>query len=69
MTIVHSVEGTVLHLWHGDIRHRRYADQHAELAGFAFDPTWDIAIDESGAWKWNSNKPELHQWARQYFDH
>jgi len=66
---LHSVAGTVLHLWHGEIQHRRYADRHAELAGFSFDPVADIAIDSSGAWKWNSNKPELHRWARQYFDH
>ncbi len=60
--------GTVLHLWHGDIENRKYADRHRELAEFGFDPSVDIAVSRSGAWKWASVKPDLHGWAKRYFD-
>lgn len=61
------VPGTVLHLWHGEVRDRRYVDRNRELAGFGFDPARDIRVGLSGCWEWASRKPELHAWARGYF--
>jgi hypothetical protein len=61
------VPGSVLHLWHGDVRDRRYVDRNRELAAFNFDPARDITVGASGCWEWNSAKPELHRWAREYF--
>ena len=61
------VPGTVLHLWHGDIDHRRYVRRNQELAGFAFDPGTDLRLGASSCWEWNSDKPDLHRWASEYF--
>jgi hypothetical protein len=64
---VGCVPGTVLHLWHGEVRDRRYVDRNRELAEFGFDPTTDIRVGHSGSWEWASRKPRLHRWAADYF--
>ncbi len=61
------VPGTLLHLWHGDLKDRRYADRHQDLSRFDFDPAVDIATDENGCLRWNSPKPQMHQYVREYF--
>jgi hypothetical protein len=61
------VEGRIFHLWHGDVKDRRYAKRHQELISFEFDPFNDLAIDENGAWRWNSYKPEMHRYVSEYF--
>jgi hypothetical protein len=62
------VEGIVSHLWHGDDANRNYKNRGWELAGLGFDPVKDLRLVESGCWEWNSDKPDLHQWAIDYFD-
>lgn len=59
--------GRLLHLWHGTLENRRYADRNRELRGFGFDPEVDIRIGSTGCWEWASDKPELHAWCRRYF--
>jgi hypothetical protein len=61
------VPGALLHLWHGDMNNRRYVLRNQELALFEFDPTVDIRIGSSGCWEWNSDKPDLHKWAVNYY--
>ncbi|MCB1501417.1 MAG: hypothetical protein KDK07_16805 [Bauldia sp.] len=61
------IPGDILHLWHGSLADRRRATRHAGLARFDFDPSRDIAIGESGAWVWASDKPDLHAYVRDYF--
>lgn len=61
------VEGDLFHLWHGDLRDRSYTERHRILAQQEFDPATDIALDESGSWRWHSAKPELHETVRRYF--
>ena len=58
----------VIHLWHGDLADRRHQERHQQLAQFDFDPFTDIALATSGAWRWNSNKRELHAFVRRYFE-
>ena len=60
--------GRLLHLWHGTIENRRYAQRNKELQAFGFDPSIDIRISDTGSWEWASDRPELHEWARRYFD-
>ena len=64
---VTATPGTLLHLWHGQTENRRYVLRNQQLANFNFNPTTDLRIGESGAWKWNSEKPALHQWAIDYY--
>jgi hypothetical protein len=60
-------DGLVSHLWHGDVESRRYRDRHDGLKRFGFDPADDIAHTADGAWRWNTDKPDLHAHVRSYF--
>ena len=62
------IEGRAFHLWHGDLRGRRYEERHRGLRRHEFDPFADIALDASGCWRWNSDKPEMQVYVREYFD-
>jgi len=57
----------LFHLWHGEMRDRRYGERHEGLGRFQFDPYEDIAIDENGSWRWASDKPQMHHYVREYF--
>jgi hypothetical protein len=61
------VPGRLLHLWHGELANRRYAERNKELRGFGFDPEVDIKLSDNGTWRWASEKPGLHAWSRRYF--
>ncbi|HTQ39591.1 MAG TPA: hypothetical protein VMJ32_11210 [Pirellulales bacterium] len=60
------VPGTIAHLWHGDMGRRKHRQRYKEFAEFQFDPTVDLASDRYGAWRWNSDKPALHEYIRRY---
>jgi hypothetical protein len=59
--------GTVFHLWHGDIKDRNYHERRVRFAEFDFDPFSDITADSGGAWRWNSHKPGMHRFVKDYF--
>lgn len=63
------IEGRLFHLWHGDSRDRKSAARFEDLKKlhFDFDPFVDIALDASGCWRWNSDKPDLREYVRGYF--
>jgi hypothetical protein len=61
------LDGDLFHLWHGSFTARSYANRHAGLESFDFDPFSDIAFADNGAWRWNSEKPALHAYVREYF--
>jgi hypothetical protein len=61
------VEGRLVHLWHGDLEDRRYATRYRGLRHFGFDPFEDIALAPNGSWAWNTDKPEMHAYVRDYF--
>jgi len=63
-----STPGTLLHLWHGDTKDRRYIQRHAELVRLDFDPAADLRIGSNGLWEWAGDKLELHRWMRDYFE-
>jgi len=62
------VAGDAYHLWHGDIAFRGYSTRYENFDRFDFDPEIDIAEAPSGAWEWATEKPQLHDWARAYFE-
>jgi len=64
---VGHIGGRLYHLWHGDLENRQYAARQKILERFDFDPYYDIALDEGGCWRWDSDKTELHQVVREYF--
>lgn len=57
----------LFHIWHGDIRDRQTRGRHEGLQRFQFDPFTDIALDENGCWRWNTNKQEMHAYISGYF--
>ena len=61
------VEGDIYHLWHGTLENRQYDSRQEILRRFDFDPYLDIALDENGCWRWNSDKPDLHEEVKAYF--
>jgi hypothetical protein len=60
-------EGGIIHLWHGDLKHRRYLERHREFSAFDYNPETDIALDENACWRWNSQKPEMQAYVADYF--
>ena len=60
-------DGIVIHLWHGDLKHRRYTERHHGFSTFDYNPVTDIALDEHSVWRWNSQKPEMHSYVADYF--
>ena len=60
------VPGEIAHLWHGNLARRKHRQRYADFTQFEFDPLADIAWDEHGAWRWNSNKLAMHQYLRDY---
>lgn len=65
--LVGSIDGRVFHLWHGDLKDRRYVKRFQGFRWFEFDPFVDIATDENGIWRWNTNKRDMHDYIRHYF--
>ena len=62
------IQGRLFHLWHGDVRDRRYEERYRRLETFDFDPFTDITLDSNGCWRWNSDKRELHGYVKRYFE-
>jgi len=61
------LDTTILHLWHGDKKHRNYTSRHLLLKKYDFNPEKDIRINENKIWAWASNKPEFHKQVGDYF--
>lgn len=61
------VNGPVFHLWHGAHDNRNYRGRYKILKEANFDPAIDLAIDDQGCWKWNTDKTKLHKKVRDYF--
>ncbi len=60
------IQGSLLHLWHGDAINRQYLKRNIEVADFDFNPFDDIILNEEGCWEWNykdSSKAGLQEWA------
>jgi hypothetical protein len=62
------VEGRIRHLWHGHLEDRGYGSRYVSLPQFDFDPYTDIVVGANSCWYWNSDKPELHEYIRKYFE-
>ncbi|MEX0785384.1 MAG: hypothetical protein WD939_01990 [Dehalococcoidia bacterium] len=62
------IDGDVFHLWHGAKKVRRILERHGDLRDLGFDPYTDIALEEGGCWRWNSDKPALHAFVKAYFE-
>ncbi|MGE5305893.1 MAG: hypothetical protein ACM3TN_21475 [Alphaproteobacteria bacterium] len=61
------LEVDLFHLWHGDVRDRRARKRLEGLYRFQFDSLTDIAINANGCWRWDTNKPKMHEYVCTYF--
>lgn len=61
------VPGTILHLWHGDLKNRKYTERHQLFRQFNFDPIRDIKVAHNGVFEWATEKFELHRAVADYF--
>ncbi len=64
---VAHARGTLLHLWHGELRHRGYLERNRELAAFGFDPERDLVAVDGEPLRFSLARPELRAWAEGYF--
>jgi hypothetical protein len=64
---VSYTEGVVFHLWHGEIKHRRYLERMQYLNDYNFDPEKDLYLNETGCWEINESRAELIPLAGYYF--
>jgi hypothetical protein len=62
------IDGQAFHLWHGDLRDRKYDERVRPLRHFGFDPFKDIALDREGCWRWATPKTDMHEYIKGYFD-
>lgn len=62
------VEGDAYHVWHGDLENRAYASRYDDFSRFEFCPRRDIRMEPNGVWSWSSDKPELHDAVRLWFE-
>ena len=46
---IDCTDGTIAHLWHGELRHRCHQGRHAPFAAFGYDPAVDSALAGSHA--------------------
>ena len=53
--------------WHGDLADRRGSERHQGLVPYQFDPGADIAVSDSGCWRWATGKRDMHRYVREYF--
>lgn len=61
------VPGTVLHMWHGSSRNRRYHYRSEKLSRFGIDPAVDLCINTDGCWEWKTKRPSLQKFVEEYF--
>jgi hypothetical protein len=59
--------GTIMHLWHGALRERKYLKGQYFLIKMGFNPETDVRIGTEGCWEWACECPVLKQWAKDYF--
>jgi hypothetical protein len=60
------VRGELLHYWHGGPGRRANGRPYEGFSRFDFDPASDLRIDRYGAWRWASDKPDLHEHCTRY---
>lgn len=64
---VGCVDGQIYHLWHGDLANRRYLQRYRGFRDYDFDPALDLDTDPTGAWRWGSDRQDLHRHVADYF--
>ncbi len=64
---VDHVPGTLRHLWHGDMKDRRYDARHRRLAELGYDPRRDLRPGPEGAWELADPEGPIARLLARYF--
>ena len=56
----------ICHLWHGNLKNRRYMDRHDIVLENNYDPKADIKL-VNNVYEWATDKPNMHAAIKQYF--
>jgi hypothetical protein len=56
----------IAHLWHGNLKNRKYMDRHDVIKKYNYDPATDIKL-VNDVYEWATDKPGMHEDIRQYF--
>ena len=59
---------SIYHLWHGDIKKRKYTPRHAILTDFAYNPSEHLMRDPNGVWKFKDQEGPLESAIYNYFE-
>lgn len=62
------LNGTILHLYHGDLADRAYVERYYKLRDCGFRPDEHLEPDSGGAWRFNAAAPaQTRQLMASYF--
>ena len=61
------IDSSVEHLAHGDVALKRYGNRYTHLLDLGFQPAEDFGLSECGAWKWTTDKADMHRFVLEYF--
>ncbi|MBL8635263.1 MAG: hypothetical protein JNM40_18705 [Myxococcales bacterium] len=61
------VPGALFHLWHGEIRDRRYFERNQRLRQLGFDPARDLIAHPGAPYQLSSPDGQLAHFVRDYF--
>ncbi len=61
------ISGNVYHLWHGDLKNRKYFQRYEDLSNIGYHPDLDICINHNGAITWKRERPDLERYMKEYF--
>lgn len=66
------VNGTILHMYHGAAKNRKYKARYDLIKHHRFDPHTDLEIDQNGLWQWSDRaviaKPGMVRDVAEYFN-
>lgn len=66
--IIGCVDGLILHMWHGKIKDRKYAQRYILLQKYNFNPQDHLVLNNDQVWGWSENAPqELIDGVAKYF--
>jgi hypothetical protein len=61
------VTGDLWHLWHGELKNRRYLERTRELSRLGFNPLSDLVINQDGLFEFSETRNDLRMWMNDYF--
>jgi len=63
---IDCLDSTIYHLWHGDLKDRKYYKRNMDVAKIGFNPYTHLKVNKFGAYEWNVKTP-LRKYLREYF--